>query len=279
MGITINPKPSTGGGTGEDKELRQQFGQHKDNDTHLKQDDKDIITKTKNNFNKWDDVYNRHLPYCTNINSWDSAVDNGYYMTAPSPTSNAPDQSSWWMGIVIKHDAAHIIQKASCVTDNREFERQSNGGVWGPWIETSPRKLFQSVASAKQEMASALGDKGQPTDVNAPFSTFAANIRAIQTGGGGVKPYLHTVNIPAKQVAKLINIPFKPRIVSVVYSSPLSGRQEYCFAIRVNPQDTNMASADSSMQEALFFMNADDNSIEVYNTTDTYIFFNFEIYP
>ncbi|MFE7084517.1 pyocin knob domain-containing protein, partial [Priestia megaterium] len=195
MGITINPKPSTGGGTGEDKELRQQFGQHKDNNAlHVTQALKDTIAS----------VGDRYPTQCKLISNWDDAIQNGRYMA--SNAINAPYADAWFMGIVIVHASDWVVQKLIQFTGDQEFERTKRGGTWEQWVETSPRKLFPSVASGRQEMASALGDKGQPTDANAPFSTFAANIRAIQTDSGGVKPYLNTVNIPAKQTAKIVNI-------------------------------------------------------------------------
>ena len=48
-------------------------------------------------------------------------------------------------------------------------------------------KVFQSVSNGKKEVASAITDKGVPTEADATFQTMADNIRQIETGGGGDK--------------------------------------------------------------------------------------------
>ena len=48
-------------------------------------------------------------------------------------------------------------------------------------------EVFQSVSNGKKEVASAITDKGVPTEANAAFSVMADHIRQIETGGGGDK--------------------------------------------------------------------------------------------
>lgn len=139
---------------------------------------------TNTQINNWDSVAHRFKPACTAIDDWNVTLENGFYMTAPSATSNAPDNDSWWMGTVTRHDHLHVVQKVNCVTNDREYQRRSNGGNWGAWVETSPMTLFPSVSSGKQGLASAITGKGVPTDANDSFPTMINNINAIPTGAG-----------------------------------------------------------------------------------------------
>jgi len=135
---------------------------------------------------RWDNVVDRFPHHCKVIDSWNNAIFNGYYMTQPqiempNPT-HAPDTTSWWMGTVTSHNQYYIVQTVKCVTDNREFERQSGTEGWSEWIETSPRKLFQSVSNGKAQVASAITGKGVQTASDATFETMANNINTISAG-------------------------------------------------------------------------------------------------
>jgi len=179
---------------------------------------------TSANFGKWNagyDAYTRFPGECNQITDWNLATQNGMYMG--SNVANAPS-TDWWMGITISHNDKYIVQKVIGVTNGQEFERQKYNGEWENWIETSPRKLFTSVASGKSEMASALGDKGVPTDANAPFSSFAANIRAIPTGTkkwvGTVtstldnRTYTYVNGVNTNLPSIIFTVPFQPTTVS-----------------------------------------------------------------
>jgi len=179
-------------------------------DTHSNNQQIHVTQTKQNNWNTAStnatNLINRFPETCAIVTDWNNVVKNGLYMG--SNVANAPD-SAWWMGEVIAHDAAHIIQKVSCVTDNREFERQSNGGVWSQWIETSPRKLFQSVSNGKAVVNQAVTDKGVYTAPDAPFATTAANIRAIPSGG-------------RKEVQGSFSVPaLAPKATSQNYVTPL----------------------------------------------------------
>ncbi|MGE7113084.1 hypothetical protein [Lysinibacillus sp. NPDC047702] len=132
--------------------------------------------------NKWNagyDAYTRFQGECRQITDWNLATQNGMYMG--QNVANAPS-TDWWMGTTITHNDSYIVQKVIGVTDGRELERQKYNGIWENWIETSPRKLFQSVSNGKQGLASAITGKGVPTDANDSFPTMINNINQIPTG-------------------------------------------------------------------------------------------------
>lgn len=143
---------------------------------------------------RWDGTFSRIMPYCRTISDWNNQTDNGFYMTEPSANTYAPDSTSWWMGIVIKHDVAYVVQKVNCVTDDREFQRRMHGSIWGPWVETSPMTLFKSVSEGKADNRAALAQKGVQIPQDPTFAQISQGILQIQTGK---KTDRGTINIPA----------------------------------------------------------------------------------
>jgi len=171
--------------------ITQQIATHTNNQqihvTQVKQDSWTATTQTVGtNKSNWDNGYNTYLrfqEYGQVITNWNNAIKNGFYMAQGA--SNAPD-SSWFMGTAIVHADNFIVQKVMAFTEPnetmREFERSKVNGVWGAWIETSPRKLFQSVSNGKAAIANAITQKGVATSATAEFATMAANISNISQG-------------------------------------------------------------------------------------------------
>lgn len=56
-------------------------------------------------------------------------------------------------------------------------------------------EVFQSVSNGKKEVASAITDKGVPTEANATFSVMAQNIRQIKTGSIGDEDKIEIVGV------------------------------------------------------------------------------------
>ncbi|MEK4121950.1 pyocin knob domain-containing protein [Lysinibacillus sp. FSL K6-0102] len=172
---------------------------------------------TNVDFSNWNSVAQRLQPKCTVVSDWNMVKDNGFYMGDPV-AQNAPTKE-WWMGFVTAHNDLYVIQKVINVTGGSEFERQCFNGVWENWIETSPRKLFQSVSNGKATVNQAVTDMGVYTPPDATFATTAANIRAISgkrakgrvtvtsNRPGYVASYLRIANlgfIPITVVAKKV---------------------------------------------------------------------------
>lgn len=138
------------------------------------------LEQTYQNWNAGYDTYTRFPGNCKTITDWNTAVLNGMYMA--SGASNAPD-GAWYIGTVIAHNDAWVVQKLMAFTDTnaemREYERTKVNGAWQPWIETSPRKAFTGVVNGKTALASAISDKGVYTSPVETFANMSNNIRAI----------------------------------------------------------------------------------------------------
>lgn len=58
-------------------------------------------------------------------------------------------------------------------------------GSYATQVDAKVTECFQSVSNGKKLVASAITDKGIPTEATAAFSVIAENVGKIQTGGGG----------------------------------------------------------------------------------------------
>lgn len=165
---------------------------------------------TATDFGKWNagyDAYDRFQGNCKTITDWNTATLNGMYMG--NGATNSPT-NGWFMGITIAHNDLFIVQKAMEVTGNREFERQKLNGVWGAWIETSPRKLFQSVSNGKAAIANAITQMGVPTATDAEFAVMAANILNLSNIVSGTG----TITSNGTQTIFAVSgLSFKPRAI------------------------------------------------------------------
>ncbi len=139
---------------------------------------------TRIQMGSWDNtnssLFSRFPDVCALVEDWNNATKNGMYMALNA--LNAPYADAWFMGTVIVHQPNWVVQKLIQFTGDQEYERTCRNGVWDAWIETSPRRLFQSVSDGKTKMASAISDKGVYTSPIETFDNMANNIRLIQTG-------------------------------------------------------------------------------------------------
>lgn len=160
---------------------------------------------------KWDagyDAYTRFQGVCMNMTDWNNLPANGMYMAHGA--HNSPDMNHWYMGFNIVHNDLFIVQKVVCVVGDLEYERKKQDGVWGAWVETSPRKLFQSVSNGKAAVNQAVTDMDIYTAPDAPFEVTAANIRKL--GGRVFVGNVATPEVPNKGDVSVYStlIDFKP---------------------------------------------------------------------
>jgi len=159
---------------------------------------------TEAHINTWNNTNNslfaRFADTCVIISDWNGLSRNGMYMGNEN-TPNAP-VNNWCMGMHIAHNDLWATQKVISFAgdgDNREYERRKKGGVWEPWVETSPMKLFTSVSDGKTKVASAISDKGVYTSPIETFDNMANNIRAIPTGAKKATINISYPDIPPNQ--------------------------------------------------------------------------------
>lgn len=168
---------------------------------------------TGTDFSNWNSTAHRLQPKCAVVSNWNMVKDNGFYMGEPVAL-NAPTKE-WWMGFVVAHNDSYVVQKLINVTGGSEFERQCYNGVWENWIETSPRKLFQSVSNGKATVNQAVTDMGVYTPPDATFATTAANIRAIPKGRKEAKGVAYASNVSGRARIIVTGLSFHPTAILI----------------------------------------------------------------
>ncbi|WP_431811386.1 hypothetical protein [Lysinibacillus sp. FW12] len=164
-------------------------------------------------FSNWNSTAHRLQPKCAVVSDWNMVKDNGFYMGEPV-AQNAPTKE-WWMGFVVAHNDSYVVQKLINVTGGSEFERQCYNGVWENWIETSPRKLFQSVSNGKATVNQAVTDMGVYTPPDATFATTAANIRLIPKGRKEAKGVAYASNVSGRARIIVTGLSFHPTAILI----------------------------------------------------------------
>lgn len=161
----------------------------------------------------WDNtnssLFSRFPDICVIVDDWNNVLKNGMYMA--NGALNAPNPNLWFMGTVIVHASDWVVQKLIQFTGDQEFERSRQNGTWTPWVETSPRKLFQSVSNGKAVVNQAVTDMGIYTAPDAPFATTANNIRLLSTTKKGVGTYYFE---SYQTVFKITGLDFTPRVIT-----------------------------------------------------------------
>ncbi|WP_018885087.1 pyocin knob domain-containing protein [Paenibacillus massiliensis] len=100
----------------------------------------------------------------------------GWYMG--SSMTNAPTSEWYWVEI-IRHNDAWEVQNAYCFNRHSFYQRIKMNGTFGPWSVD----VFQSGVNAKQGIVDAINAKGGSASTAQDWSTLAANVRSIRTGG------------------------------------------------------------------------------------------------
>lgn len=118
-----------------------------------------------------------------NINNRDlnTVVKTGFY--SGTQLSNAPivDPSGWWyVEVQAMSTDSWVLQIArNLFNSNSFYQRTMSNGTWGPWSQD----LFTSVANGKNDIASAISDRGGSASGSDPFATLAAKIRSLSKSG------------------------------------------------------------------------------------------------
>ena len=226
---------------------------------------------------KWNNVWTRVEPVCRIINSWNEAIHNGYYMTrpqidTPGISTAAPDDTTWWMGTVTAHDTLYIVQTVKSVSDDREFERQvvGNGG-WSTWIETSPRKIFQSVSEGKADNRAALAQKGVQIPQDPTFAQISQGIRDIPAGGKKANGLLTSAStlatfnykgggVVSMAYVDLTGLSFTPSIV-VLMTSTGNGNMSYSVFTSFSDPTGFISSTKLSLYNSNLFSNSPNHNL------------------
>ncbi|MGE7954913.1 hypothetical protein [Lysinibacillus xylanilyticus] len=139
--------------------------------------------------------------------------------------------------------------------------------------------LKLSVSDKNLKIASAITDRGVPTNADATGDVMAANIRAIPSGGS--KPFKGTFTALTGG-STIPDIPFHPRLINITYDGQYY--KSYCLGIRETPTDTTFKFADTSGTPSVIPMTIVENlngtgkwGVYLHNVTSFSIPITYEI--
>lgn len=315
MGITINPKPPTNGGSGEDTQLRQQFGQHKDNESHLKAGERDALVATKTHIEdkaihlrqgdtqKIDDAVNHLNNAGAHMRAGDAIkIDNialdksGQFGGAyPDPdtfldtvfiTNHANAQSGgktnqfWYIEQIFYGDNKANNARSQLARNYLDTHADIKVRYYHPsggWSEWSPslQDLKQSASEVKNNVAQALTDKGIPTSPSATGKQMADSIRAIPSGGSQTVSGNFTLGFG---IQTLPYVSFRPNAFRAIYLPNGYDFKAQFSAVITDNGSTLVGGIEQNMQNfviAGLLHDANGYALQLINTTSNNINMDF----
>lgn len=271
MGITINPKPSTGGGTGEDKELRQHFGQHKDNDTHLKPGDAIKIDNI---------ALDKSGQFGGAYPDPNTFLDTSFITNHANAQSGGKTNQFWYIEQIFYGDNKvnnARSQLARNYLDNHadikvRFYHPSGG--WSDW-SPSLQDLKLSASEVKDNVAQALTDRGYPTSPDATGKQMADTIRAIPSGGSQTVSGNFTLGFG---IQTLPYVPFRPNAFRAIYIPNGYDIKAQFSAVITDNGTTLVGGIEQNMQNfviAGLLHDANGYALQLINTTSNNINMDF----